>query len=294
MVSLVVVREYKHDRKSHYILKYVQIDDRLKQRLKQIFKDQINEIHTVEKYTIDCPEPEADEARTINSSNTDFVQIYDQLSKINPAVDIIEGVDELVQSKAYMIVLSNTVGIQAIGFKKVPENWKMKKKKGLISLLFKENRFKDLEEENVFSISNTVEMIYHDDQLYILSKKAFEHALNFRVGMESKADQMYEEVERLKIFVNIDVLREKVGNNQRYLRKITIIKDLGHYNDPQFLEKLQRLNVRKRWNIQFENGQILFTDDTLDDILTILQNKRLHSELTNQDFDVDSAKPVGN
>ncbi len=292
IVSLVVVREYKQQRKSHYILKYVQIEDNLKRRLKQIVLHKIAGIQTVEDYTVDCPEPEADEVRSIDYSETDFFQIYEQLSKINPADDVIDGIDELVQSKAYMIVLANREGVQAIGFKRVPENWKLKKEKGLISLLFKENRFEDLEEENVFSISNTIEMIYHDDLLFILSKKAFEQALNFRIGMESKADEMYEEAEQLRIFVNIEMLKEKVGNNQRYLRKIAVIKNLGHYNDPQFLQKMQQLNNRKGWNIQFENGQISFTDETLDNILTILQNKRLHSELTDQDFDVDSAKPV--
>jgi hypothetical protein len=48
----------------------------------------------------------------------------------------------------------------------------------------------------------------------------------------------------------------------------------------------------KGWNIIFENGKIIFTDETVDDILTLLQNKRLHSELTDQDFDVESAKPL--
>ena len=46
------------------------------------------------------------------------------------------------------------------------------------------------------------------------------------------------------------------------------------------------------WNVNFQNGQIVFTDETLDDILTLLQNKRLHSELTDEDFDVESAKPL--
>ena len=50
---------------------------------------------------------------------------------------------------------------------------------------------------------------------------------------------------------------------------------------------MQQVSRVKGWNIQFQNGQVVFTDDTLDTILSILQNKRLHSEFTDEDFDVD-------
>jgi hypothetical protein len=79
-----------------------------------------------------------------------------------------------------------------------------------------------------------------------------------------------------------------------YLRKIATIRNLGHYKDPVYLRRLQLLCVAKGWNIQFENEQIVITEDNLDDILTLLQNKRLHSELTEEDFDVESTKLVEN
>jgi hypothetical protein len=159
-------------------------------------------------------------------------------------------------------------------------------------LLFNENRFEDLEQDNVFSISGTIDLLYFNEVLFILSKKEFEHGLNFREGMISGANEMYAEVQQLNLFVNMDVLTERVGNNQRYLRKIATIRNLGHYRNPQFLLRMQQISQAKGWNIQFDQGQIVFTDETLDDILTILQNKRLHSEMTDEDFDVESAKPL--
>ena len=90
----------------------------------------------------------------------------------------------------------------------------------------------------------------------------------------------------------MDILTARVGNNQRYLRKIATIRNLGHFRNPLFIQRLEQLSLAKGWNINFENGQIVFTEQSLDDILTLLQNKRLHSELTDQDFDVESAKPI--
>lgn len=291
-VSLAIVKEYKVDRVSHYDLKYVPIEERLERRLRNIITSQIERSNTVEDYTYDCPEPEEDQVRGINYEETDFYRISEILRDLNPEEDIIQNVDELVKAKAYVIILRNREGIQVVGFKTLPENWKMKYSRGLIPLLFSGNSFKDLEDDNVFSISSFIDLFYFDETLFILSKKEFEKGLNFREGMINNATELYQEVEQLNLFVNMDILTTRVGNNQRYLRKIATIRNLGHFRNPIFLQRLQQVSDLKGWNINFDNGQIVFTEETLDDILTLLQNKRLHSELTDEDFDVESAKPI--
>lgn len=292
IVSLAIVKEYKRDRVSQYDIKYVPLEQGLERRLRTIVLNHIERSNSVEEYAFDCPEPEEDQVRAINYEATDFYRIFETLAQLNPEEDVIENVDELVKAKAYLIVLRNREGIQVVGFKTLPENWKMKHSRGLIPLLYKENRFEDLDDDNVFSISNTIDLIYFNEVLFILSKKEFEKGLNFREGMINNANLMYEEVIQMNLFVNIEILTTKVSNNQRYLRKIAIIRNLGHYRNPIFLQRLQLISVQKGWEIQFDNGQIVFTENNLDAILTLLQNKRLHSELTNQDFDVESAKPL--
>lgn len=291
-VTLAVIKEYKRERVSQYTVRYVPIDQRLEGRLRNMIVNHIGNSNVVEEYAYDCPEPEEDQVRAINYEETDFYRIFEQLQGLNPEEDIIQNVEELVKSKAYMIILRNEEGIKVVGLKTLPENWRMKRNKGLIPLLYNENRFEDLEQENVFSISSFVDLFYFDEFLFILSKKDFERGLNFREGMISNAEEMYQEVVQLSVFVNVQILMTKVGNNQRYLRKIATIRNLGHYRNPVYLRRLQQLSAAKGWNIQFEEEQIIITDETLDDILTLLQNKRLHSELTEEDFDVESTKPV--
>jgi len=290
--TLAIVKEYKVDRVSHYDIKYVPIQERLERRLRGIVNGHINRSNTVEEYSFDCPEPEEDQVRSINYEETDFYRIFEQLTQLNPEEDIIQDVEELVKAKAYLIILRNASGIQLVGFKTLPENWKMKYQKGLIPLLFTENSFKDLEDDNVFSISSFVDLFYFNETVFILSKKEFERGLNFREGMLNNANELYQEVTQLNIFGNMDVLTSRVGNNQRYLRKIATIRNLGHFRNPTFMQRLEQVSLAKGWNINFENGQIVLTDETLDDILTLLQNKRLHSEITDEDFDVESAKPL--
>jgi hypothetical protein len=57
-----------------------------------------------------------------------------------------------------------------------------------------------------------------------------------------------------------------------------------------YLQRLRLISVQRNWGIQFQNGQIVIIVESLDAILTLLQNKRLHSDLANGTFDVDSAK----
>ena len=197
---LAIVKEYKVDRVSHYDIKYVPIQERLEKRLRQIVTGHINKSNTVEDYSFDCPDPETDQVRSIYYEETDFFRIFEQVSQLNPEEDIIKDIDELVKAKAYLIILRNLNGIQIIGFKTLPENWKMKYQKGLIPLLYSENSFKDLEEDNVFSISSFIDFFYYNETLFILSKKEFEIGLNFREGMLNNANELYNEVNQLNIF----------------------------------------------------------------------------------------------
>lgn len=291
-VSLAIVKEYKRERISHYNIEYVEIEEELELRLRNILVSRIQKAESFEEYTFDCPEPEEDLVRTIPYESTDFYKIMESLVDLNPEENKVDSVEDLVKAKSYIIVLRNYEGIQLAGFKSIPENWKLKKSKGLIPLLFENNTFKDLETDNVFSISSTLDFLFYKELLFILSKKAFEQGMNFREGMIAKANALYEEVEDINLFVNIDILKERVGNNQRYLRKIATIKNLGYYKDQNYLTKFKAINDDKNWGIEFENEQIVITDDTLDDVLTVLQNKRLHSELSEEDFDVESVKKL--
>lgn len=289
-VFLAIVDEYKRERTSHYKISYVNLDRRLEEKLKRIVTSPIANSTHAEEYSFDCPEPEADQVRSINYASTDFYRIFNSLQGLNPEEDVINNLNDLLNTKAYMIILRHQDGIFLVGYKTVPENWKMRREKNLITLFFSENRFFDLEQENVFSISGVVDFFFHDELLFILSKKEFEKGLNFREGMIDNANELFSSKEALSLFENIDLLKKRVGNNLRYLRKIATIKNMGFYHDYNYLQKLKEVSQAKGWNVQYNMDKIILTEDNIDDVLTLLQNKRLHSELTDQDFDVDSAK----
>lgn len=291
--QLAIIHEYKRNRESVYKVKYVKIDSPLQRRLRNVLVKKIDASNTFEPYEFDSPDVEEDQVRSMSYESTDFYRIYEQLKELDQEIDTVKELDEILNTKSYLIVLRNTIGIQLVGFKVLPENWKLKRKKGLIPLLFREEMFEDLQKVDIFNISKELDFIYYDEFLFILSTKNFEKGLNFRNGMMSKADDFYDEVQEMKLFVNLEILKSKVGNNLRYLRKLATIRNLGYYKDDKFLKRLRKISTKRDWNIEFNKSQIVFTEDNLDDVLTLLQNKRLHSEITDETFDVESVKIVG-
>ncbi|MDH6056130.1 Kiwa anti-phage protein KwaB-like domain-containing protein [Umezakia ovalisporum] len=292
--QLVMVKySTNRDRTRTYSLKYVPTTEKLEKRLKSVVLKKVEESNDYQDYSLDSLEPEEDGILGLDYSETDFFAIFKQLQTIDPETDVITGVEELELSKSYLIVLRNIDGIQLVGYKALPENWKIKGKKNLLSLLFKDNQFTDVEEGQIFSISKTVDSIYFQETMFILSKKDFERGLNFREGMKANTQNFYNEVQDIGLFVNLNLLSQKVGDNLRLMRKVAQVRNLGHYKNQHFLSKLQAYCGSPGWeDLCFNGGQIVLDDSNIEGVLNALADKRLLSELTQTHYEVDSAKKL--
>ena len=82
--------------------------------------------NTVDEYQFDCPDPEGGQARALAHKETDFYRILENLLALNQEEDIVNSVDDLILAKSYLIILRDDNKIQAIGFKTLPESWKIK------------------------------------------------------------------------------------------------------------------------------------------------------------------------
>ncbi|MGZ3811852.1 MAG: Kiwa anti-phage protein KwaB-like domain-containing protein [Mucilaginibacter sp.] len=284
----IVSKSYKKNYNVEYGVKFVHTNNPLANRLRAIVKDERKTITTLKKYTPDGTIAEDGLALYLESGETDFADILTWLKENEPDSNLIKSKNELANTKSYMLVFRDVNGVQLVGFKNVPENWKLKQDKGIIPIVLRDTRFENLETPDVFSISSRLDFICFRDELFILSKKDFEIALSFREGLQEKSAELYKEVKELGVFLHQDMLETKVGKNMRYLRKIAVIKDLGHYKNKEYLKKLEKNCADRGYNVKFEKGQIVISEESIDDILTLLQNKRLYSELTEEIFDADS------
>ena len=75
---------------------------------------------------------------------------------------------------------------------------------------------------------------------------------------------------------------------------MAVIKARGYYNDPNFMTRLRNFNQVRGWGIQFDaQGRIVATPEKMRDILHVLLDHRLRSELSENQYDVPSTTLVG-
>ncbi|MNW01678.1 hypothetical protein D3C71_1973480 [compost metagenome] len=75
---------------------------------------------------------------------------------------------------------------------------------------------------------------------------------------------------------------------------MAVIKARGYYNNPDYMTRLREINGLREWGIQFdEQGRIVATAEKMRDILHVLLDHRLRSELSDNQYDVPSTTPVG-
>ena len=89
------------------------------------------------------------------------------------------------------------------------------------------------------------------------------------------------------------MLKTRIGSNLNYLRKVSSIQKSGYYKDKNFLTALIAVNTQKNWGLIVENGVIVINDETIDLVLTLLNNGRLESPINHEIFDAPVKKKVG-
>ncbi len=285
-ISLAIVKSTPR-----YSVLYVPINEPLENQLRGFISDHIDNTNTVKEYTIDCVEPDKGMALSINANETNFSTIDEKLRPLNPERNIIPNIKKLVQANAYIIIVRMNSVIKAIGFKKLPENWKMREKRGLLPLLFKGNSFESLGADPVFSIASTIDFIFYDEKLFIFSKNNFEIGLKYYERILQKADLFFKDIEKEDIFIDSQFLKDK-RDNLHYARKFAHVYERKHYKDGKFLKNMETISKQEGWPINFWDGKIIVTKENVDALLSIFQHKRLRSDFDHQCYDAENTTPL--
>ena len=288
-VFLWIVKRKLKDTKAIYNALNVELEDKLSEKLKIIVKEKIDNCNHIKDYS-HLSEDQDDDILTLSHKETDFPTIYSEIQKGSDNLKA-EKLEDLSGTWAYIIEIKNN--FQLMTFTKVPESWDMKKKKGILNLVFIGKKFKDLDDNSIFRIQRKIDFFCFEDILFILDKKKFETGLNFREGMKSSRDDVLNDFETFGIINDVNKLREKIGENMKYLRKISMIKNNGYYKNKDFMARLTQANKTEKWGLTIVNNKIVLTEENFNDVLTVLNNDRLKSPITEETFDVHVKVPLG-
>ena len=288
VVSLWIVHRKLNQGKARYSALKIETEEKLRKKLATAVSDKIGqstEVHPYAYVTTDQDKAVLEQP----VSTTDFDEIISLVNR-NGEEHKVDSSDQIVGAWGYVIKLQiDDVFVYA--FRKIGGGWASNKVGN--NWFFNERVMMELDDKPVFRADKNVDFIAFDGSVFILNKGNFENAINFREGMTRHRDEILGEFADSNLVSDIEVIRSVVGDNLNRLRKLASVRRSGYYKLPWYMEKLKKINNDQDWGLTINsNGQIESTVDNVDLILTLLNNNRLLSPITDETFDVPLKRPV--
>lgn len=289
-VVLWIIKRQLHGGIATYTVASVKIEKSLQNKLASIAAKAIQSSNQVHEYEFISEDHDADVTLTVRLNETDLGGIANQISNGSDNTHI-ENAEQLFDSWAYAIELH--VGDERIlAVRKIPEGWKLKQKDATLSMMFQNRMLLDFEGADIFRLDKQIDFFAFEGLVFILDKKKFEMAMNFRAGMEKSRDAVLDDLKTLGVVDEVETIRAKVGTRLSLLRRMAMINKNGYYKKAGFLIRLKTVCVERGWPVTFEGDKIVVTDDNVDVVLKLLNNDRLASPVTEEVFDVSVKKKV--
>ena len=282
----IIKRDYDaFQRVATYDPLFVNTQDKLRKKLRDIARRLIGAANHVQPYEYLNADQDEDTVLAVKANDTDFKSIA---AKIRQGSDgpMVTEITQMFGAWAYVIHLTDGKS-EIFAVRKITEGWKLKQAERYLRVVFRNHMLIDLEDKAVFQIDSLLDFFSFEDELFILNKKRFESVLNFRVGMEESRDVVLNELSELNIVNDPEVLRSAISDKLTLLRRIAMIKKNGYYKQADFLKKCKAVCKKRGWPVKFEGNRMIANRDNVEVILRLLNQDRLTSLITDEDFDVD-------
>lgn len=291
-VSLYLVKRELVHRKATYDVLQVNVDTKLRKKLRGITSSKIQQSNAAVEYDFNTADLD-DNLLGIATSETDFQSIIDVIAA-EEEPDLADSIEQLIDSWLYIARLNIAGEPPLYAARRVSDGWTTKKVSQLISMIFQNSMLVDIEQKEIFRIDGKVDFFSYDGTTFIADKKNFETALNFREGMERNRDEIVGEFHTMNLFDNASEVSTLVGDNIRRLRRLSQVKKAGYYKDANFLANLKKVNDEEGWGIKYSaDGKLLVTEGDIETVLRVLNNDRLTSKINSENFDVDVKHKLG-
>ncbi len=205
---------------------------------------------------------------------------------------LVKNVKQLNNAAGYVLRLRHGESV-IYCVKKANADWATRKKKGVMNIFFTEAGL-DIMDNPSFSIARSFDFFVVGEHVLMTNKPAFESLLNHKDTYEEAYTALKQEAGFSAAIADFAVFDTFIGKNATHLRRMAVIKARGYYNNPDYMTRLREINRLRGWGIQFDDqGRIVATPEKMRDILHVLLDHRLRSELSDNQYDVSSTIPVG-
>lgn len=280
----------RKSRENRFRAQAVVVSDDLQAELKRIARDSIQQRTEVEDYGLltlvndtSCLHLGADET---------LFPVIEALVDQPPDEHQIDNADDLLGSDAYLVRMAH--GDDTLYCVcRLSGEWTTKERRTRKNLVFTRAEL-DLAQDDVFSISKRFDFFVLNQDILVVAPKNFESLLEYKTTYINSFADLREDRGFQAAFADMVALEEFVGTNTTHLRRMAVVKERGFYNNPVYMQRLITVNQTRGWGISFDpHGKIIASAESARSIIHVLLNHRLRSELSEADFDVPSASPVG-
>ena len=176
--------------------------------------------------------------------------------------------------------------------RKTDDSWKSKKARSLMNAVFVDQQL-DIRTDTTFTLSKYFDFIILNGTIFIINKAAFEQILSYKEGHAKDFSDLKAEPEFTRLFAEMVELDNYVGTNRMHLRRVSSIRQKGHYKDDAFMGSLRSEYTEAELNIKFnDDGLIVPTAESCPDIFQALLDHRLTSKFSKKNYDVQSTKVI--
>ena len=197
-----------------------------------------------------------------------------------------------IQNSSFYVAKFTWNATVIYGLRKTDSSWRTRRAVNFQALIFQDGQL-DVDEGVRFDIARTFDFLIGEDEILCLNKRNFESMLRYKQAYMENFDELKNEEEFGRLFVDLTPLSEYVGNNKIQLRRTSAIREKGHYKDQAFMQRLRDQYGECGLTLEFdEDGRINASVQTCPDIMTALLDHRLASRFSERIYDVPSSTPV--
>lgn len=268
----------------------VVVSDDLLAELKRIATNAIQRREEVEDYGL-LTQPNDTSCLHLETDETLFPMIQALVDEPPDEHQLVDA-EDLLGSAAYLVRMEHQADALYCVCR-LASDWTTKERRTRVKVIFTRTEL-DLAQDDVFAISKHFDFFVLNQDIFVVTPKNFESLLEYKTTYinsfaELKADRGFQAA-----FADMAALETFVGTNTTHLRRMAVVQERGFYNNPAYMQRLLAVNEARGWNIAFDSdGKIIASAETARSIIHVLLNHRLRSELSETDFDVPSASPVG-
>jgi hypothetical protein len=289
MLELWVFKKRSTEQGALYTARWVATDPDLQTALKNVVTGYQAKYAEVEAYTL-LAQPTENGFLHVEAIDTNFQSLKDLVDRPS-AEHRARAIKDLNNAAGYVVRLSFENSI-LYGIRRTTPGWKSKRARGQLYSVFRDETLA-MEPSPTFALDATYDFFAIGSGLLVPNKLSFESLLSYKRTYQHALAELSATPAFSNVFTSLDTITAYVGTNTTHLRRMATILDKALYNRPDYMGRLREVSNAQGWPIQFnEDGKIIPTVETMKDIMQVLLDHRLFSQLSLSTYDVPSATQV--